>query len=53
MTDQEKPEAEDLDEQNGELLPERTAMSIITPPADGSEFGDWPDKIAPPDPPQT
>jgi hypothetical protein len=53
MADQEKPEAEDLDEQNGQAPPERAAKSIITPPADGSEFEDWPDKIAPPDPPQT
>jgi hypothetical protein len=57
MTDQNETDqnAEDLDEENGELLPERAAMSVIQPPGDApAAVEPWADHdVPPPDPPQT
>jgi len=36
MTDNQETPAEDLDAQEGELLPDREAMSIVTPTLDPS-----------------
>ena len=55
MSEEKDPNVEDLDDENGELLPERAAMSVIQPPGDApAAVEPWPDhEVPPPDPPQT
>ena len=48
MSDRDHIEQEDLDEQEAELLPERTAMSVITPAGDGGILPDNPLDLVPP-----
>jgi hypothetical protein len=55
MTDQDK-KPEELEEQDGELLPDRALMSVVRTPEDAVLFPD-PDpptyEVSPEDPPQT
>jgi hypothetical protein len=48
MSDRDHIEQDDLDEQEAELLPERTAMSLITTPGDGGILPDSPLDLVPP-----
>jgi hypothetical protein len=48
--DQDELTKEELEEQNGEQLPDREVMSVINPGVDGIASGPFPFEGAPPEP---